>query len=101
MSISLKENLDRVMNELDSSLTEMELLYRSVHDTLVTICQPAMAPRGYSAELQRGIKHIQDTYFVLVSEIQGMSFGRGLMVSTKRFMVFIYGGREEKVFHGC
>jgi hypothetical protein len=73
MSISLKENLDRVMNELDSSLSEMELLYHAVHEVLVALCQPSMTPRGYSGELQRGITHVQDTYFALLAEVKGMS----------------------------
>jgi hypothetical protein len=79
------------MNELDSSLTEMELLYRAVHETLVGLCQPATAPRVYSVELQRGIQHVQDTYFALIAEIQGIS-GYLLMVSAEGFMVSVYCG---------
>jgi hypothetical protein len=92
MSISLKENLDRVMNELDSSLTEMELIYHAVHETLVALCQPAMAPRVYSGELERGIKYVQDMYFTLVSEIKGILFAGVLMDSTERFMVSVHSG---------
>lgn len=71
MSISLKENLDRVMNELDNSLMEMELLYSNVEDVLIAMCELGM--KNYSADLERGVKHIQQVYFEVVAEVRGIS----------------------------
>jgi len=71
MTISLKENLDRVMVELDTSLTEMELVYMSVDDTLVTLCQIVNSLGVASGELVNGVKHVQQVYLSLVDEVRG------------------------------
>ena len=95
MSISLKENIDRVMNELDNSLREMELLYSSVEDVLIVLCEMGM--KYYSGELERGVKHIQQVYFEVVAEVRGeyldplLLLGK-LMCSEESVMVQIYGG---------
>ena len=94
MAISLKDNIDRCMVEIDSSLTEMELVYMNVDDTLVTLCKlvNSLGP-GY-VELVRGAKHVQQVYLTLVTEIRGICHfpWTWLMMSTSRFMVSVYGG---------
>lgn len=69
MSISCKENIERVMGELDTSLAEMEMLYASVEDVLIALCELGM--KNYSGELERGVKHIQQMYFEIVAEVRG------------------------------
>lgn len=71
MAISLKENLDRVMVELDTGLTEMELVYMSVDDTLVTLCRLVNSLEVSSGELVNGVKHVQQVYLTLVDEVRG------------------------------
>ena len=71
MVVSLKENLDRVMVELDTSLTEMELVYMSVDDTLVTLCQIMNSLGVSSGELVNGVKHVQQVYLTLGQEVRG------------------------------
>ena len=71
MVFSLKENLDRVMVELDSSLTEMELVYMGVDDVLITLCQIVNSWRVSSGELVNGVKHVQQVYLTLVDEVRG------------------------------
>jgi hypothetical protein len=70
MSISLKENIDRVMIELDTRLMEMELLYSSVEDVLIAMCELSM--KNYSGDLERGVKHVQQVYFEIVAEVRGI-----------------------------
>jgi len=69
MSVSLKENIDRVMNELDSSLMDMEMLCGSVKDILVSMCD--LGKQNYSGELERGVRHITQVYFDLEAEVRG------------------------------
>jgi hypothetical protein len=71
MAISLKDNLDRCMVEIDSSLTEMELLYMNVDDTLVTLCKLVNSLGAGNIELVRGAKHVQQVYLTLVTEVRG------------------------------
>jgi hypothetical protein len=71
MSISLKDNIDRVMTELDSGLSEMELLYVNVDDILVALCDLTASLGLYSGELEKGVKHVQHVYFTLVAEVRG------------------------------
>jgi hypothetical protein len=70
IAISLKENLDRVMLELDSSLSEMELVYMSVDDTLIALFKLVNSFGGVG-EVVRGVKHVQDVYLTLVTEVRG------------------------------
>jgi len=70
MSISLKDNIDRVMTELDSGLSEMELLYVNVDDILVALCDLTASLGLYSGELEKGVKHVQHVYFTLVAEVR-------------------------------
>jgi hypothetical protein len=72
MAISLKDNLDRVMMEIDNSLNEMEMLCGSVDDTLVALCHLVNTSEAYSGELYRGVKHVQQVYFNLVAEVRGI-----------------------------
>jgi hypothetical protein len=72
-----------------------------MHDILVVLCQPAMVPRVYSGELQRGIKYVQDMYFTLVSEIKGIVFAGVLMDSTERFMVLLSSQRMRRGSRLC
>jgi len=76
MAISLKDNVDRCMIEIDSSLTEMELVYMNVDDILVTLCKlvHSMGGNGAYPELVRGTKHVQKVYLTLVTEIRGTFF---------------------------
>ena len=96
MSISLKDNIDRVMTELDSGLTEMELLYVNVDDVLVALCDLATFMGVYSGELERGVKHVQHVYFSLVGEVRGaILFGLGRLAdgsSSQGSVVSVYGG---------
>lgn len=94
MAISLKDNLDRCMVEIDSSLTEMELVYMNVDDTLVTLCKLVNSLGSGYVELVRGAKHVQQVYLTLVTEIRGqfLFLWIVLMMSTSRFMVSVYGG---------
>jgi hypothetical protein len=71
MAVSLKDNLDRVMVELDSGLTEMELVYMSVDDTLVTLCRLVNSLEVSEGELVNGVKHVQQVYLTLVDEVRG------------------------------
>ena len=91
MAISLKDNLDRVMVEMDDSLTEMELVYMSVDDTLVALAQ-LVNTFGVHPELVRGVKHVQQVYLTLVNEVRGIYviFCGGINSSTSRFMVSVY-----------
>ena len=94
MAISLKENLDRVMVELDTSLTEMELVYMSVDDTLVTLCHIVNSLEVSSGELVNGVKHVQQVYLTLVDEVRGTFlhvFSDLLNVSATGFMVSFHG----------
>jgi len=95
MAISLKDNLDRCMVELDSSLTEMELVYMNVDDTLVALCQLINTMGARYIELVRGAKHVQQVYLALVTEVRGTCKNNlwvVLMMSTARFMVSVYIG---------
>ena len=94
MAISLKENLDRVMVELDTSLTEMELVYMSVDDTLVTLCHIVNSLGVSSGELVNGVKHVQQVYLTLVDEVRGnlLCVLSGLLNnSATGFMVSFHG----------
>ena len=71
MAITLKDNLDRAMREMDSALSEMELLYMSVEDILVALCQ-LVNTFGMHSELLRGVKHVQQVYLTLVNEVRGI-----------------------------
>jgi hypothetical protein len=96
MSISLKDNIDRVMTELDTGLSEMELLYVNVDDVLVALCDLATFLGGYSGELERGVKHVQHVYLSLVGEVRGsILLGLSSLAdgsSSQGFMVSVYGG---------
>jgi hypothetical protein len=72
MAISLKDNLDRVMIEIDNTLTEMELLYMNVDDILMALFGLETSLGMENGELTRGIKHIQQVYFTLLSEVRGI-----------------------------
>jgi len=71
MSISLKESIDRACSEITLHLQEMELLCLAVDDTLVSLCDLVTRSSEYSAELERGIKHVQQVYFNTVAEVRG------------------------------
>lgn len=72
MSISLKDNLDRCMIELDNSLSEMELVYMSVDDILITLCELVNSFGVEVAELLKGVKHVQQIYLELTTEVRGI-----------------------------
>jgi len=94
MAISLKENLDRVMVELDTSLTEMELVYINVDDTLFTLCQLVNALGVSSGELVNGVQHVQKVHLTLVDEVRGtlLRVLSGLLnASATGFMVSFHG----------
>ena len=94
MAISLKDNLDRCMVEIDSSLTEMELVYMNVDDTLVALCKLVNSLGAGHVELVRGAKHVQQVYLTLVTEVRGICHFAWivLMMSTSRLMVSVYRG---------
>ena len=71
MAISLKENFDTCMLELDSSLGEMELVYMNLDDILVTLCKLVNSTGGRNGEWVRGSKHVQQVYLTLVTEVRG------------------------------
>ena len=59
------------MVELDSSLTEMELVYRAVDDVLISLCQIVNSWGVSSGELVNGVKHVRQVYVTLVDEVRG------------------------------
>src|SRR5271170_7409308 len=65
MAISLKENLDRCMIELDSNLTEMEMVYMQVDETFVELWK-LVSVVGEYPELVRGAKYVQKIFLQLV-----------------------------------
>jgi len=78
MSISLKENIERATKELNTHLQEMELLSLAVDDTLISLCDLVNRSEVYSVDLERGVRHVQHTYFNLVAEVRGPSMIRNI-----------------------
>src|SRR5262245_58274565 len=83
MSISLKDQVDRSMNELNSILEEMECLHLSMDDILVSLCHLATSSGAYSGELEGAVKHVQQVYFNLAAEVRG-PFPSSLCLETER-----------------
>ena len=93
MSIFLKEQVDKSVKELSSALDNMECLYLSVYDIMMSLCHLAQTSANYSSELENGIKHVQQVYFNLVAEVRGAHSPSGFInFSPSGLMVSVYTG---------
>jgi hypothetical protein len=71
LALTLKEQLDRSVGVINSTLQEMELIYVAIDDVLVALCNLLNAFRH--DEVVKAVDHVGRTYVALVKEVGGMS----------------------------
>jgi hypothetical protein len=72
MSLSLRVKIDEVTEAITLSVQEMEMVCLAIDDALVSLCDLVTQSGGYSGELERGVKHVQQVYFNTVAEVRGI-----------------------------
>lgn len=71
MALTLKEQLDRSIGVINSTLQEMELIYVAIDDVLVALCNLLNVFRH--DEVVKAVDHVGRTYAALVKEVGGSS----------------------------
>jgi hypothetical protein len=103
VAITLKENIEKSMLELDGNLSEMELLCMSVGDVLVTLTQvvEVFSNEELSREAAKGRDHVEQIYSTLFSKVRGeylsfLSFFFILLIGARRNLWYEFTADEKR-----